>query len=176
MSETPLIKQFLRQQGRFMGYLMAMTRDLDAAEEIFQNVAVIILERAPRENIQDFHAWAKEIVRRQALHYMQTRSRQASRVRPAPPALLEGISLAFAEDRTDEEGVRTERRALQSCMERLPDKSRQMVFLRYQNRRSFEEIARLTHSTGVAVQRALSRVRKMLHDCVRLKTATEGRA
>ena len=59
MADEPLIKQLLRQQALFMGYLMAITRDLAAAEEIFQNVAVVVLEQGPKEAIRDFHAWAK---------------------------------------------------------------------------------------------------------------------
>src|ERR1700690_3677638 len=97
MPEEPLIRQLLRHQSLFMGYLMAMTRDLAAAEEIFQNVAVVVLERGGREQIRDFAAWAKEIVRRQALHYLREKSQATTRIRPVAPELLEGLSLALEE-------------------------------------------------------------------------------
>src|SRR5258706_15517918 len=96
MVDEPLIKQLLRHQGLFMGYLVAITRDLGAAEEIFQNVAVVILEQGPKEPIRGFHAWAKEIVRRQALHYLREKS-QAQR-RSMAPQLLERSFLALDSD------------------------------------------------------------------------------
>ena len=79
MNDPALIKDLLRHQGDFMAYLMAMVRDLDAAEEIFQNAAVVIMQHstAAEGPIRDFRAWAKEIVRRQALHYIRARGRAA---------------------------------------------------------------------------------------------------
>lgn len=173
--KPPLIKRFLRRQSLYMGYLMAMTRDLDAAEEIFQNVAVALMEQAGEAEIRDLDAWLKEVVRRQALRYLNSRSRQTSRVRATEPSLLEGISRAFEEDVTPEERVRSERRALESCIGDLGEKPRRMFHLRYRERRSFADIAVAMRSSGIAVQRALSRIRKLLHDCIRMKiTPVEG--
>jgi RNA polymerase sigma-70 factor (ECF subfamily) len=176
MPEEPLIKQLLRQQSLFMGYLMAMTRDLTAAEEIFQNVAVVVLERGATERVRDFHAWAKEIVRRQALHYLREKSRSFERARPVAPELLDGLFLALEEDAGGEAAALAERDALAECLKSLAPRSRRMMVLRYEKRASFDEIARALDATAQAVQRALSRVRRALHDCVRSRrvAALEG--
>jgi RNA polymerase sigma-70 factor (ECF subfamily) len=175
MAEEPLIKQLLSRQGLFMGYLMAMTHDLGAAEEIFQNVAVVVLERGPQEKIRDFHAWAKEIVRRQALHYLRQKSESSTRVRPVAPELLDGLSLALEEDAWDESAAPAEREALADCLKGLAPHARRMMVLRYEKRASFDEIARSLDATAQAVQRALSRIRKTIHDCVRSRlVAAEG--
>ena len=143
MADEPLIKQLLRQQGLFMGYLMAMTRgDLPAAEEIFQNVAVVVLERGATEGVRDFHAWAKEIVRRQALHYLREKSRSSARVRPVAPELLDGLSLALEEAAGDAPAASAERDALAECLKALAPRSRRMMALRYERRASFDEVAR----------------------------------
>lgn len=171
MHAEPRIKQFLRQQSRFMGYLMALTRDLAAAEEIFQEAAVVVLERDRDAEIDDFLAWAKEVVRRQALRYL----REKGRMRTLDPALLEGISLAFLEDRTGDDRAFRERDALRRCVDKLPPKSAEMVVLRYGEGRTFEQIARTARSTAGAVQRALSRLRRALHECVRASlSSAEG--
>ena len=68
MNDPGLIRLLLRHQADFMAYLMAMVHDLDAAEEIFQNAAVVVIQHDVAEPIRDFRAWAKEVVRRQALH------------------------------------------------------------------------------------------------------------
>jgi RNA polymerase sigma-70 factor (ECF subfamily) len=176
MAEEPLIRQLLRHQSLFMGYLMAMTHDLAAAEEIFQNVAVVVLERGASESIRDFYAWAKEIVRRQALYYLRERSQAFARVRPVAPELLEGLSLALEESSREAVESRAERDALAECLKGLAPRSRQMMTLRYEKRESFEEIADALDATAQAVQRALSRIRQALQECVksRLVAAQRG--
>ena len=69
MDETPLIQQYLQHRSEFMGYLYAITRDAELSEEIYQNAAVVVMEKAAQpETIRNLRAWAKEVVRRQALH------------------------------------------------------------------------------------------------------------
>jgi len=171
MSDARLIRELLRHQGDFMAYLMAMVRDLDAAEEIFQNAAVVVMQHAgdpAAEIIRDFRAWAKEIVRRQALHHLRTRGR-AARIAPTEPALLEQIDRAFDADVADSGQRQRELDALRDCASRLPDAQRRLVALRYEGRASFDAIGTAVGRTAAAVQRALSRTRRMLHDCMASK-------
>ncbi|HZE96066.1 MAG TPA: sigma-70 family RNA polymerase sigma factor [Planctomycetota bacterium] len=165
MADEPLIKQLLRNQSLLMGYLVAITRDLGAAEEIFQNVAVVVLEQGARESIRDFQAWAKEIVRRQALHYLRESTR--ARQRSMAPELLEGLSSALESEPWNQAGPPPERDALTQCLKTLAPRSRRIMALRYEKRHSFEEIGDLLESSAQAVQRAISRIRETLHECVR---------
>lgn len=167
MAEEPLIRQLLRHQSLFMGYLMAMTRDLAAAEEIFQNVAVVVLEQGPKESIRDFYAWAKEIVRRQALHYIREKIQTSTRVRAVAPELLEGLSLVLEEGSREPAESRAERDALAECLKDLAPRSRQMMTLRYEKHESFENIGEALDASAQAVQRALSRIRQALQACVK---------
>jgi RNA polymerase sigma-70 factor (ECF subfamily) len=171
MSDPALIRQLLRHQGDFMAYLMAMVRDLEAAEEIFQNAAVVVMQHAgspEAEPIRDFRAWAKEIVRRQALRHLRSAGR-AARIAPLEPELLEQIDRSFDDDATDAATREQELDALRDCAARLPDVQRRMVALRYEERASFDAIGAAIGRTAAAVQRSLSRTRRMLHDCVRAK-------
>lgn len=166
MNDSTPIKEFLRYQGEFMAYLMAILRDFDAAEEVFQNAAVVIVEGATAgEPIRNFRAWAKEIVRRQALYRLRKQAQDARLFRPIAPELFEAISAAFMEE--DTEGVRREVQALRLCLEKLPQRQREMLALRYEQQQSFDRISQTAGTTPGAVQRALSRIRMALHDCVR---------
>lgn len=176
MSDEPLIKQLLKHQSTFMGYLLAMTRDMDAAEEIFQNVAVVMMDPSTKEEIRDFRAWAKEVVRRQALIYLRDKGRVPEKVRAVEPMLLDGISQAFEEDETSVEAAKSELDALRNCLGKMPEKSRAMISLRYEQRASFDEIGKSIASSEIAVQRALSRLRKTLRDCVELALRQTGEA
>jgi RNA polymerase sigma-70 factor (ECF subfamily) len=150
-----------------------MTGSLDAAEEVLQDVAVIIMDSGKAEEIRDFRAWAKEIVRRQALNYFR---KNRGRVRAVDPELLEQISIAFVEDASDSARIMTEMNALRGCLDQLPEKSRALFDLRFEKHSSFDDIARVLGGTGGAVQRAISRMRRSLRDCMddRLKTAGES--
>jgi RNA polymerase sigma factor (sigma-70 family) len=167
MPDEPLIKQLLKHQGPFMGYLVAITRDLGAAEEIFQNVAVVVLEKGATEPIRDFQAWAKEIVRRQALHYLRAQSR--ARQRSMAPELIDGLTLTLDSEPLGTDGPPKERDLLALCLKILAPRSRRILALRYEKRQSFEEIGGTLESSAQAVQRTLSRIRASLHDCVRTR-------
>jgi RNA polymerase sigma-70 factor (ECF subfamily) len=165
MDDPTPIKELLCYQGEFLAYLMAITRDFNAAEEVFQNAAVVIIEGATAgEPIRNFRAWAKEIVRRQALYYLRKQGQQAKHRRAIDPELFEAISDAFLEE---DEGPGIEVKALRQCLEKVPAPQRRMLAMRYEGRASFEQIGQSVGTTAGAVQRALSRLRKALHDCVR---------
>jgi RNA polymerase sigma-70 factor (ECF subfamily) len=175
MTQPALVKQLLQHQGDFMAYLMAIVRNLDAAEEIFQNAAVVVMEYSRPEPIENFRAWGKEMMRRQALHYLREKGKAASHVRPIEPQLLDQIDRAFDEDTTDAARRQQELVALQECARNLPEPQRTMVAMRYERRASFDEIGAALGKTAAAIQRALSRSRKALYDCVQSKLArSEG--
>ena len=177
MDETPLIQQYLQLRSEFMGYLYAMTRDAELAEEIYQNAAVVVIEKAEQpETIRSFRAWAKEVVRRQALHAIRAREAMTRHGRLMSPKLLEAISDAFIQDPSDDSIVLDETAALRQCLDGLSEDKREMVALRYERGSSFEHISDHLGSTPAAVQRALSRIRKLLHGCVqrRMQLAEGG--
>ena len=105
MDETPMIQQYLQLRSEFMGYLYAMTRDAELAEEVYQNAAVVVIESAEQqEAIRNFRAWAKEVVRRQALHARQLGLMHPKRTEWVewmlePPKDLQELLAVLREDR-----------------------------------------------------------------------------
>lgn len=178
MDPSTYIKDFLRLQREFMAYLWAITQDYHAAEEVFQNAAVVVMQRRDElADVRDFRAWAKEVVRRQALYYLREQGKQSRAAKAVDPVLLEQISRTFVEDTTSAEAQDIESQALRECLEGLPDDNRRMLALRYQGH-SFADIGKEVGRTAGAVQRAVSRLRRSLHDCVRtkLRISEEGLA
>jgi RNA polymerase sigma-70 factor (ECF subfamily) len=167
LDETPLIQQYLQFRSEFMGYLYAITRDAELSEEVYQNAAVVVMEQSQKsEAIRNFRAWAKEVIRRQALHAIRARAVSARKARAISPELLEAVSDAFLQDDSGDSVVRNEARALKRCLDDLPEDKRELVAMRYEGSSTFDEISEHVGSTPAAVQRTLSRVRKMLHGCV----------
>ena len=167
MDEMPLIQQYLQLRSEFMGYLYAITRDAELSEEVYQNAAVVVIEQSETpETIRDFRVWAKEVIRRQALHAIRARDVSAKHIRALSPELLDVVSDAFLQDDSAASVVREEAMALKQCLDALPAEKRELVALRYEGSSTFDEISEHVGSTPAAVQRAISRVRKMLHGCV----------
>ena len=167
MNDTPLIQLYMQLRSEFIGYLYAITRDAELAEEVYQNAAVVVIEKADgSEELRNFRAWAKEVVRRQALHAIRAREVARRHGRPMSPELLEAISDAFTQDESADSIVRDEARALRKCLDEVPSEKRELVAMRYEGDSSFVEISRQVDSTPAAVQRALSRIRRVLHACV----------
>jgi len=175
LDETPHIQQYLQLRSEFMGYLYAITRDFELAEEVYQNAAVVVIQQAEKpESIRNFRAWAKEVVRRQALHAIRARDVAAKHARAISPELLDVVSSAFLEDDSDVPTAREEARALRCCLDELPTDKRELIAMRYEGGAAFDEISEQTGSTPAAVQRALSRLRKLLHGCVQRRLQAEG--
>jgi RNA polymerase sigma factor (sigma-70 family) len=84
---------------------------------------------------------------------------------------MEQIDCAFEGDTTDAIQRQREMDALRECSSQLPETQRTMVAMRYERHASFEEIGLALGKTAAAIQRALSRTRKALYDCVQSKLA-----
>ena len=56
--------------------------------------------------------------------------------------------------------------ALEGCLEKLNERDRRMILVRYEPGGSVEEAAQVSGRTVVATYKALSRIRQLLHDCV----------
>ncbi len=178
MTDSQLIQKYLQLRSEFMGYLYALTRDAELAEEVYQNAAVVIIEKSDsNEEIHDFRAWAKEVIRRQALHAIRTRETSRRHGRAIAQELLEAIADTFSKDQSTASFVHNEATAMQKCVEELPEEKRQLIAMRYESDASFDEISTNLNSTPAAIQRALSRIRKVLHDCTQRRlTLPEGQA
>ena len=66
------LKNLLAYRWELFGFIMSLVRRTDAAEDIFQEVAAVVVERAAgAEPIRDFKAWAREVAHRQVLKHFQ---------------------------------------------------------------------------------------------------------
>jgi RNA polymerase sigma-70 factor, ECF subfamily len=166
MADAQLVKDFLEHRDVLMGFIFALTRDYDAAEEVFQEVSLAILAEAGKNpRIGNFMAWAREVARRRvADHYRKSARRQAAL--PLTNALVDVICDAFAENESVV-GTHQERMgSLLQCLKRLSSRSRDVVEGFYHHRQSLKQIAAGIGWTEGSVKVALSRARKALADCV----------
>ncbi len=152
-----------------MGYLYLLTGSRDASLEVFQNAAVVVLEYAKLDEIENFRAWSREVVRRQALLYLRKESTQRKHCRTLAPELIDAVSEVFVSNPSN---IR-EAQVFEDCFKKLTENQKRMIDLRYGSGFSFDRIAMIIHSSAAAIQRSLSRIREQLRGCIQRRLAEE---
>src|SRR5258708_22460391 len=124
-----LIREFQRDRLRLIAYVRSLVGDADLTEDIFQEVSVVVLQKAEEfATGSDLQAWCRGIARNVVL-----REREKSRrLRPfEDDRVLELIDVAFAEN-AGRELLDARRSLLRKCMEKVATPSRALLELRYQ--------------------------------------------
>lgn len=157
---SDFLKLYLAAQPPLRSYLLSLLRNADDAEDVFQEVSVVLWDRFkdfdPRH---PFLHWAFGIARNHAARWR--RAGRRARVW-LPPEVEEKLASTY-EELEDELSLR--RRALRLCVEKLPGRAQELVALRYEKQWSLQEIARAQGSTLNAVNKALGKIRRFLSDC-----------
>ena len=173
MDSSDLARRFVQHRDMLYGYVFALTRDHDLAEDILQDVGVSILTEASRARGPDnFIPWARGLARhRVADHYR----RLACRRRHEMPfeEFADVVDLAFAEHAPTPEDNHEQLKLLCECLDGLTAQVRRIIDLRYSGSRSVQEIASALSWTPASIKVALSRARRTLADCVGRKLRRE---
>lgn len=157
-----LVQVLARHQVMILAYARAIVRDLHLAEDIYQEVAVILAQDPTRmpDDEAGLAPWLREITRRKALELL----RKARRACPLDDEVLELVAGAF--DPTPPDALGDLRAAMAGCLDRLPDDSRSIVTGRYADDLSCEDIAARVGRSVQGVYAVLKRLRLALQDCV----------
>jgi RNA polymerase sigma-70 factor (ECF subfamily) len=174
MAESPsLVKMLLQHRDGLFGLVLALARDREAAEEIFQEVGLAIVEEAGRgTRVENFLPWAHEIIRRRvAEHY-----RKAGRApeRRDPESMDRIVAQSFEEYAADPRELMLRRRYLAECLEELPSTQRRMIQRRYRDRSSIRTIAAWLSWSEGAIKVGLWKARRRLADCIAGKLGSHG--
>jgi RNA polymerase sigma-70 factor (ECF subfamily) len=157
-SREEVLREFVRHRSVLFSLILSIVRDFAFAEEILQEVAVVILDQwadfAPGTN---FQAWSMRIARNKIMNL----GRAARREIVLSPEALEGIERAAVSDARS-----GWLEALQKCLDGLEGRSREILTLRYRENLGGEDIARRLRTTVAGVHMALSRARNAVGRCV----------
>ena len=161
----------LSNRAMLLGYIVSIVRDLDLAEDVFQNVAVVVLKKAEAvKNVAEFAPWARRVARLEALTALRWRRRSPELLDEAVLDLLEGHWAA-----RDTAATAT-RRALQDCLERLSPYARRLIALRYVDNFAPSHVAEQLNRSLNTIYVALSRTYRLLGECVQRKLIQQGEA
>jgi len=158
------------QHGLF-AYITTLLADSNAASDVMQETNIVLCRKWQEfEPGRNFDAWAAGFARFKVLEYQRAERRRTRHV------VLDNelIDLIAAEARDAEPLAPDYAAALESCLERLGQETRQMLGERYTENRTVEAIAasRGRSAQGVAV--SLFRARRALLDCIQAKLGLGG--
>jgi RNA polymerase sigma-70 factor (ECF subfamily) len=167
-----LTRSLLENRRAIFGFVFALTRDLETAEEIFQEVSLAILGEASRgTRPENFVAWTRELARHRVADFYRARGRAPL---PLSPSMVDAVAQAFDEGDLAPETMQARQKSLLECLAELPARARELIERRYRDRRSPGEIAEAVGWKLNAVHVGLSKARRALADCVEARLRPEG--
>jgi RNA polymerase sigma-70 factor (ECF subfamily) len=158
----------VEHQLRLTSYIRALVPHRADADEVLQNVNLFLLNRANEFRPgAEFGPWALRIAYFHVLTYRKQLARKRSRFSDALVDQLAADSFVVDDN--------SRRRAvLEGCLQKLPEKDRQLIQLRYETAVSTREVAQQLGRSLKGIYESLARIRLRLFECVQQALATEG--
>ncbi len=167
-THTEQVQQlFVRHTGLLHGFIASLCGDLVVAEDILQEVFLVVTTRADSFVIgSDFLAWARAIARLKTFEHLRSRKRERGTLSVEALAAVESAL-------PDADAWQSQREALARCLDRLPPAQRRLAELAYRDGLSAQAIAERQERAANVVHVMLSKLRRALRECVLQRLGTE---
>jgi RNA polymerase sigma-70 factor, ECF subfamily len=163
--------EFIHDRHRLGAFVGGLLRDAHAAEDVIQEVWVRLAAEVEKGTvIENQPSWCRGVARNLVLkHWRSQKTAKVVADSEVMEAFLAQVELAFEESDDEADEWHRRQQALDECVSALPEKSRRMLSLRYEARKSVEQVASATGQTFDGVTKALYRLRQALAQCVEAK-------
>ncbi|GAB5405235.1 MAG: hypothetical protein Aurels2KO_34660 [Aureliella sp.] len=169
-SEQDILRILMKSRDRIAAAAWVVVRDAQAAEDIFQNVAIKAMTKDVSFDAEGaVLSWAFITARREGIDWARRHRIETPVLAPEILALLEKDWLTESQL----EDPRTE--ALRNCLRDLPQKSGEILRMRYFEGLDCGTIAERLKSGRDAIYKRLSRLHQALKECVENRLADERR-
>jgi RNA polymerase sigma-70 factor, ECF subfamily len=173
MSDTSSHDQFmdllLRHQGQIFGYIFAAVHNLHDAEELYQETSIVLWRKFGHyQQGTDFVRWAFRTAKYKIMSFQRDRRR-------SPLCFSDEVLTDFAELHIsrDSEVMQHQQELLAECVDELSPMDKQIVDLCYGGQDNIKQAAEKLQRAPKTLYNAVSRIRRILFDCVRLRL-TQG--
>ena len=170
LSEKEILRFLMQSRERISAAAWLVVKDAHVAEDIFQNTVLkAVTKDVNFEAEAALFSWAFITARRDSLNWFRKHRRESVGI---DEDILTLIHHDWQNDHLNPKGNRFE--MLRDCMEELPQKSENILRLRYFEGLSCGEIADSISITLDAMYKRISRIQNSLRKCVELKMQTGG--
>jgi RNA polymerase sigma-70 factor (ECF subfamily) len=165
------LRLFLRSEPRLYAYLYTLVQNRADADDLLQEAGITMWEKFdPGHPPDDFTAWGCRIAYFKVLDHRKRHAR--SRVTFSQD-ILDRIAETAAEQASALQ-LDERREALSDCIGRLKPRERELLSRRMGEGDGIEAAAEAVGCTVAAAYKSLSRIRRMLFECVTRKVAAAG--
>lgn len=160
-----LSAEFLKQRYTLMAFVKGMLRDDAVAEDVFQEVWIQLTKACEKgSEIRDLAKWSRGVARNLILKHW--RSQRNSKI-VVDSEILDIVAVSFDEQDDKREYWDERRRALRKCTQKLPENSRELLELRYDQNNPIAKVAETLGKSAASIMMKLSRLRKALAQCAK---------
>lgn len=170
MLEKEAIASFLfRERASLMGFIWSVTSDLQAAEDVFQEVSFKALARAETfESKEHLWRWSLVVARNAAKDWLL----QQKRCKAMAPGLIDALANEWPT--SEESGFELPLKALAECLKKLTTRSRDVLRMRYFESHSGVDIASFLGCKAESVYQSLARSHRRLRHCIQRRITDEA--
>jgi RNA polymerase sigma-70 factor (ECF subfamily) len=162
LERDAVVRLLLRERAKILAYIYSILRDAQAAEDVFQDVSVLAIDRcAEIEGERHFLGWVRNAARFKALKAHRDRRGRNLELDDEVLDLLEG-----AWQRFDDNPARDMVEALRGCLDRLTPRARRLVEMKYVDGLDGAVMAERLGQKVRSIYTALSRVHRALSECL----------
>jgi RNA polymerase sigma-70 factor (ECF subfamily) len=169
--ETEFAARLREVQTRLYGYIHSLARDLNDADDLFQQTTLIMWKKFDEyDRGRSFFSWACGIARLEVVNFLRSRTRRRLYFSDDLTLLLieaqDGISHDAIDDRQD---------ALASCMAKLRQRDRELLLECYQETGGVNQAAGKRGRSPQSVFNSLRRIRRALFVCISRSLSRESK-
>jgi RNA polymerase sigma-70 factor, ECF subfamily len=169
--QDDFLRLYVEHEEALRGFVRSLVPTLEDAREVMQEVAAVLWRKFEAlESVADFRRWAFGVARFEAFNYNRARQRE----RLVFDDELLGLLAQEAEDEATNQEM--EAKALEHCLQKLPEAQRALVHAAYAPGVRIDELARASGRSAMALYKSLHRIRIALIECTRLVLAKEAQA
>lgn len=162
------VSLYVRHEPAVFSFVLSMVRNTADAEDVVQRASITMWRCFDQyESGTNFRNWAFQVAKNMALNHL-TKQRRDRHV--FGEKLIELLAVQ-AEEQADHLDAR--RRALDSCLEKLPEEEHEMVAGCYAEGSSIRSFAEQVGESANKIYKRLNRVRRQLHRCIERQLGLE---
>ena len=155
-----------RYQGKLFAYLYRLIGSYDEAQDLLQNVFVKVYRNLQSfDTNRKFSSWIYRIAHNEAVNYIKRKSLKRFIPWEDIAATKDKLEMVSLEERADKAWLKKEvRQEVNSAIDRLPFKYKQVLLLKYFSDNSYEEISEILGKPVNTVGTLISRAKKKLSE------------
>jgi RNA polymerase sigma-70 factor (ECF subfamily) len=149
-------------QTRLYGYIHFLARDLNDADDLFQQTALIMWKKFDDfDHRRSFFSWACGIARLEVVNFLRSRGRQRL-------YFSDDLNLMLVEAQEDflDEELEGRREALAKCITKLRERDQELLLECYRADTGVAQAAERRGRSSQSVYNSLRRIRRALFECI----------